>query len=198
MKIKPYFDKLQKAKEYKQFSLENPDSFMVAGFFVIDFESGSNIHQIDFYVPSKKKVAAFTLDNGVQVQMMKTLPSKKKPEKLDLNVKIDLEALAGIIRDEMHNRGISEDIKKMIAVLQTIDGKKIWNINCVLTGMELLRSKIEDESKSVLKIEKSSLMDIMKKIPTQTATMPTTAKSMKDELKKLDSIETEIKKRQSF
>ena len=178
MKIKPYFDKLQRAKEYKEFMGSNPDNFMVAGFFVIDFETGQNIHQIDFYIPSKKNVAAFTLDKGVQMQIMKLLPSKKKPEKLDLNVNIDLEALSGIIKDEMHNRGISEDIKKIIAVLQTVDGKKIWNLNCVLTGMEILRSKIEDESKTILKIEKTSLMDIMKKIPAQAAVqMPTTKKS---------------------
>ena len=61
----------------------------------------------------------------------------------------------------------SEDIKKIIAIVQNIDGKKIWSLNCVLTGMEVLKSKVEDESKSVLRIEKTSLVDIMKRMPMQ-------------------------------
>ena len=193
MKTKPYFERLQKAKEYKQFITQNPDKFLVAGFFVLDLETGTNMHQIDFYVPSKRKVAAFNIDKGIQMQMMDTM-GKKLPEKLDLNTKVDLDALTGIVKDEMHNRGISEDIKKIIAVLQTVDGKKIWNLNCVLTGMGMLRTKIEDDSKTVLKVEKINLMDIMKKMPSQAPVTPTTEKSMKDELQKLSDLETEITK----
>jgi len=165
MKIQPYVEKLNGSSECKSFLEKNPDAYVVAGFFILDFEGGENIHQIDYYVPKEKKVAAFNLDGKINVQMMKMLNTKKVPEKLDIKTKVDLDALQGILEDEMKNRGISEEIKKIIAVLQTVKGKKIWNLNCVLSGMEILRAHVEDKSKTVLKMERVSLVDIMKHIP---------------------------------
>jgi len=164
MKIAPFVNKLNASKEYKEFIGKHPDSYMVAGFFVMDFESGNSLHQLDYYVPKAKKVAGFTIEPKVSLQMMELL-NDKKPEKLEIDSKIDLEALQGILDDEMKNRGMTEDIKKIIAILQTIDGKKMWSVNCVLSGMSLLRAHIEDESKTVLKMEKSSMMDFVKKMP---------------------------------
>ena len=57
MKIQPYVTKMNNSPEYKQFIKQNSDPFLAAGFLIIDYESGNNVHQIDLYVPSKKKVA---------------------------------------------------------------------------------------------------------------------------------------------
>ena len=35
----------------------------------------------------------------------------------------------GSQEDEMKNRNITEDLKKVIAVIQTIEGKKVWILN---------------------------------------------------------------------
>jgi hypothetical protein len=67
MKIGPYVTKLNESDAYKEFRQEYKDAFLVAGFFVLDFESGQNVHQIDYYIPSIKKVAAFNLDGKVDV-----------------------------------------------------------------------------------------------------------------------------------
>jgi hypothetical protein len=211
MKIEPYFNRLNESGQYQDFAKHNKDAFMVAGFFILDFESGKNMHQIDYYVPSKKKVAAFTLDKGVQLQMM-DMVNAKMPEKLDIKTRIDLDALKGILEDEMKNRSITEDIKKIIAILQTVDGKRIWNLNCILSGMGILRAHVEDESESVLKMEKLNMMDFVKKMPADQL------KAMKDkmaqqkggkelggkadeknlaaELKKLDMVKSEIEKQE--
>ena len=164
MKIQPYVNKLESSAQFKDFQQKFNDAFLVAGFFVIDFESGNNLHQIDYYVPSKKKFAAFTLDKGVQVQLMNSM-DKKVPNKLDMNTNIDLEALHGIIEDEMKNRNITQSIKKMIAVIQNLNGKKIWNVNCVLSGMDILKVHVEDSSQTILKMEKNSMMDYIKRMP---------------------------------
>lgn len=163
MKIKPYVNKLHNSKQYKDFAKKNAGAFMMAGFFILDLESKKNIHQIDYYVPSSKKVAAFTLDKGVNMQML-SLMNSKVPEKLDIATKVDLDALYGILEDEMKNRNITDDVKKIIAVVQTIDGKKIWNLNCLLSGMGILRAHIDDDSRTVLKMEKASLLDYIKKV----------------------------------
>ena len=197
MKIKPYIDKLEQSEEYKNFKTKYPEAFLVAGFFVLDLEDGANIHQIDFYVPSEKKIAAFSLDGEIKVKLLETL-NDKVPEQLGVNTNVDLDALSGILADEMKNRGISENIRKIIAVIQNIEGKKIWNLNCVLTGMEILKSHIEDESQTVLKIEKTSILEVMKKMPAPAlmkAQAPTGSKEeIKDELEKLNKIEDELEK----
>src|SRR3989344_8986124 len=164
MKLAPYVNKLNDSTAFKDFQKSHKDAFMVAGFFVLDLETNNNINQIDYYVPSKKKVAAFTLDKRVTMQMLYLLNSKA-PEKLDIKTNIDLDQLYGILEDEMKNRNITENIKKIIAILQNIEGKKIWNLSCILSGMEILKAHVEDSSKSVLKMERTSMFDIMKKIP---------------------------------
>ncbi|MGV8131467.1 MAG: hypothetical protein ACP5N7_05210 [Candidatus Pacearchaeota archaeon] len=165
MKIQPYVQKLQASEKYKKFIQEYSESFIVAGFFVLDYETGMNVHQIDYYVPSKKQVAAFNLDGEVEVRLLDMMNKEKKPEKLDIKTKVDLDALKGILEDEMKNRNITETIKKCVAVIQMVDGKKLWVLNCVLSGMEILKAHVDDESRTVLKMEKSSMLDYVKKMP---------------------------------
>ncbi len=198
MKIKPYIDKLNASKEYSEFQKKYSDSFMIAGFFILDFETGNNIHQIDYYIPSEKKIAAFTLDKGVTLQVLEMM-GRGKPEKLDIKTEIDLDAMKGILEDEMKNRSITEEIKKIIAVIQSIDGKKVWNINCILSGMEILKAHVEDESKTILKMEKSSIMDYMKKLPVSELSklqkqQPESKEDAMEKMKKLEELEQEIEK----
>src|SRR3989344_7906751 len=199
MKIQPYVEKLNSSSAFKEFKTKYPASFMVAGFFVLDLEVKQNVHQLDYYVPSERKIAAFSLDKHVTVQLLEMV-GDKKPEELDIKTNVDLDALEGILKDEMKNRNMTEEIKKIIAVLQTVDGKKIWNLNCVLSGMEILKAHIEDNSKTVLKMEKISLMDIMKKIPNSMTGMnkqlnkDASKEDIEKEIEKLDKVEEEIEK----
>ncbi len=197
MKIQPYIQKLNISSEYKQFKEKYSDAFLVAGFFVLDFEMGQNIHQIDFYIPSKKKFAAFTLDKGVNLQILDAAIDKA-PEKLEIKTNIDLDALHGILEDEMRNRNITEEIKKIIAVIQNIKGKKIWNVNCVLSGMEILKAHIEDESETILKMEKTSFMEIMKKVPMEQIKTQMQSEQpkgdIKEEIDNLEKLEEKIQK----
>lgn len=199
MKVQPYVDKLNESPEFKDFKQKNSDAFLVAGFFILDLEFGKNIHQVDFFIPSKKKFAAFTLDGKVNVQILDTV-TDKTPEKLDIKTEIDLDALKGIIEDEMKNRNMTEEIKKIIAVVQCVKGKKIWNINSVLSGMEILKAHIEDCSQTVLKMEKTSLTDIMKKMPQMPMPGQKIEAEEKDpveaeeEIEKLNKLEKDIEK----
>lgn len=199
MKIQPYVEKLNTSKEYKDFIKKYDDAFLVAGFFVLDLEMKKNIHQIDFYIPSKKKIAAFSLDERINLQLFDAV-NEKIPEKLDIKTNIDLDALPGILEDEMKNRNITEDIKKIIAVIQNIKGRKIWDLNCILSGMDILKAHVEDESKTILKMEKTSFMDIVKKIPMQEI-MPQAEQNKEDvkvnkeeKLKQLEKLEAVIEK----
>src|SRR3989338_6609690 len=193
MKIEPYIEKLNNSSEFKEFQKKNKDAFMVAGFFILDLELGQNLSQLDFYVPSKRKIAAFTLDKQITMQLLDLINAKKEPEKLDSKTKIDLDSIHGLLEDEMKNRNITEGIKKIIAIIQNIDGKKIWNLNCILSGMSLLNAHIDDESQTILKIEKKSMMDYIQKIPSaRLRQMAASNQTPKEESK--DQIESQIKK----
>jgi len=202
MKIEPYVKKLESSPEFKEFSSKHQGAYVAAGFFVLDLESDRGVHQIDYYIPSEKKVAAFTLDDQVTVQLLDLINSKV-PEPVSLKTNIDLEALKGILEDEMKNRSITDEVKKIIAILQNIDGKRIWNLNCVLSGMGILRAHIDDETKTVLRMEKSSIMDLVKKVdPKDLEKMKAqagpsnkpTKEEVKEEIEKLDKLEEAIEK----
>ncbi len=198
MKIQPYVNKLQNSPVYKEFQQKYSDAFIVAGFFVLDFETGQKLHQIDYYLPKEKKFAAFTLDDKVVLQLLRAM-DKKMPEKLDMHTKIELDNLKGIIEDEMHNRSITQEIRKMIAVVQSIKGKKIWNVNCVLSGMDILRAHVEDDSKTILKMEKNSIMDYVKKMPQiapQAQQQGDTGEDTQKKLEQLDKLKEAIKQQQ--
>jgi len=164
MKLEPYVDKVNASLEYKQFIQKNSDAFLVAGFFILDLELGQRISQIDYYIPSQKKFAAFTLDEKINLQILNAMINRV-PERLDEKSNVDIDAIKGILEDEMKNRNITEDIKKIITVVQNIKGKKVWNVNCVLSGMDVLKAHIEDETETILGMEKTSFVDIMKKLP---------------------------------
>ena len=196
MKIQPYVEKLNTSKEYEEFQKKYNDAFLVAGFFVLDFETGQNIHQIDYYIPSDKKVAAFTLDDKVVLQIMDTM-TDKIPEKLDIQTNVDLDALKGILEDEMKNRNITEDIRKIIAVIQTIEGRKVWILNCILSGMEVLKAHVDDESETVLMMEKASVLDYIKKMPGAALAQPQQELSKEDidnQMEQLDKLKEVLKK----
>lgn len=143
------------------------------------------------------------------MQMMDMMHGAKGPEELEIKTNTDLDALQGILQDEMKNRTITEQLKKIIAILQKVDGKTLWNLNCVMSGMGILRAHVEDSSKSVLKMEKINMMDYvqkvqnpatMQKMQAQKSTAQTLQPkssekaAMEEEVKKLEILEKEIEK----
>jgi hypothetical protein len=195
MKIQPYIQKLESSEAYKKFIKDNSESFLVAGFFVLDYETGVNIHQIDYYVPSRKQVAAFNLDGDVQVRLLDMMSKDKVPQKLEIKTKIDLDAIKGILEDEMKNRSITETIRKCVAVIQMVDGKKLWVLSCVLSGMEILKAHIDDDSKTVLKMEKASILDYVKRMPPLPAQQPKLDKEqLEKQIQQLDNLKKQLQK----
>ena len=163
MKIQPYISKLNKSSKFKEFVQQNPNAYMAAGFFVLDFQENKNVHQIDYYIPNNKKMATFELDKGVDMKISEAV-NKTTPIKIDGKTKLDLDILKGIVEDEMKNRTITHKLQKIIAVLQNLNGKLIWNLNCITSDMGVIKLHIDDETHSVLKFETISLFDIVKKI----------------------------------
>jgi hypothetical protein len=165
MKFDHYLKKVIESEAFKNLKEEHPNAYLCTGFFVFDFETGKDIHQIDFALKGKK-IATFTLDNGVKM-MVSELPVKKKLPELPCEIKTDIKALKGIVEDEMKNRTITDRIKKIIALIQIIDGKRVWNLNCITDGLNVLQVHIDDDDQTILKFVKYSIMDFVKVVPKQ-------------------------------
>lgn len=164
MKIKPYLDKLNESQEFKKFASENPDAYFSAGFFVLDFQEKSNIHQIDYYMPKIKKIMTFTLDGEIEMKKQDALKEGVIPGKIEGDIKLDLDVLKGVVEDEMKNRNITHQLHKIIAVLHNLEGEKVWNLNCITSDMGIIKVHVDDKDKSVLKFEPINLFDAIKKI----------------------------------
>ena len=161
MKFKHYIKRVEKTREFKKFKKEHKDSYLCAGFFVLDLEHGKNMEQLDYYL-GNGKIATAMLDKGVKIKISEQ-PIKKKLFSLDKEVRTDLEAIPGIVHDEMINRSITEEIKKIIAIVYLSEGKVVWNLQCILNGLILLHVNVDDSNQSILMFEKFSLMDLIRK-----------------------------------
>lgn len=77
MKFEHYLKRVEESPEFKKFREEHKKAFLCAGFFVIDFEQGKHMHQIDFCIPKSKKIATFTLDEGIKFNLSPLMKGKK-------------------------------------------------------------------------------------------------------------------------
>ena len=164
MKIKPYLDKLNASKAFKEFKASNPDAYCSAGFFVLDFQTNENMHQIDYYMPEKKKIQTFILDGEEVTSKESDTSNKTIPGKMESEIKLDIDILKSIVEDAMKNRTITNKLQKIIAVVQNIEGKLVWNLNCITTDMGILKVHIDDSDHTILKFEKINLFDAVKKL----------------------------------
>lgn len=164
MNFEDSLERLEASPAFANFKKQHPDAFLCAGFFVINYEQeGNNSQQLDYSLKDKK-VFTFVLDKEITIKEAETIEGKKEslPE-LDKDIKVDIDDVEKILEEELNNRKLGNPLK-IIAVLQKNEGKQIWNLNCVLPGMELLRVHINTEDGDILKFEKKSMFDFVQKV----------------------------------
>ena len=169
MKASHYIKEVKKSQAFKDFLAESPDAYLCSLFFIRDFGGPQNETQVDFYSPAKKEIISFKIGSGHGVERIPmpkkafTITHKKfVPKQLNENIRMDLDALKPTLTDEMHNRDMTYEIEKILAVLNITDDRAIWNCTGFLKGLGLLQAHVEDKSQSVLFMEKHSLMDMIR------------------------------------
>ena len=166
MKFSHYVERVEKSEEFKKFKKENPDAFLCAGFFVLDYETARNQHHLDYYLPKKKKIATFILDDKIEIRIGEPLKAKDKKKiiVLEPESRLDLDMLKGIVEDEMKNHTVTGEINKIISVFIMMDKRKVWSLNCILSGLNIVNMHVDDASDTILKFEKVGMMDLIKKV----------------------------------
>ncbi|MEK6925822.1 MAG: hypothetical protein AABW50_00945 [Nanoarchaeota archaeon] len=167
MKPHDYLVKLKKSQTFTDFMKEDPNAYLCSLFFIRDFEEKVNDTQVDFYSPKSKKIVSFKVDKKVErVALDKKAENLKHekfvPKRINEKTNLDIDKLKDVLLDEMHNRGITDDIKKMLIIFHNLDERDVWNSTCFLRGMGLLQAHVEDKSESVLFMEKKSFFDMIR------------------------------------
>ena len=161
---------MKESKEFKEFMKEDPKAYLCSLFFTRDFIEKKNETQVDFYSPKVKMIISFKIGEGGKGiertplnKKAETLTHKKFiPKPLKEELKLDIDEIEPTLTDEMHNRGMTYTIEKILAFVSITDGEVIWNCTAFLKGLGLLLAHVEDKSNTVLYMDKKSFFDLLR------------------------------------
>jgi len=173
MNFKDLLEKVESSKQFEDFKQKHPDSELVAGFFIRDFLSNDNKSTLDYKIDSK--VLTFSSDDQGEITMKedKLIEDSCRPElkQIDKEIDVEVDELKSIAGTQALDNGIASKFSKIIAVLQKYkdqeltgnEEKQIWNLTCMLEGLIILNILIDAQSGKILKFERKSMMDLVKK-----------------------------------
>ncbi len=164
MKFKELLERVESSEEFKDFIGKYPDAELCAGFFIMDFLSNDNKETLDYKIG--EKVFTFNVkEDKIFVDEDKLVDEPGRPSlvKIDNSVNIEVDELKNIVGTRALDEGIGAKINKIIAVLQKYDEKQIWNLTCMLDGLIILNVHVDSLSGDVLKFERKSMMDLIRK-----------------------------------
>lgn len=157
--------KVEMSKDFKAFKKGNPGAYFCAAFFIIDYETSTEKKQLDYFVSSTDVMTFAINQEGTEITPAKAeLPKKEKIPAIGMQaVKLNEDQAIEIAKKESE---IGE-FTKIIAVLQNLEGKDIWNLSC-MKGLQMMRYHVSASDGKVIKKEKINLMDMMKIEPGKT------------------------------
>ena len=160
MKIRDMHDYIKNTKQFQEFINGSPDAYFGAGFFIIDFQNpNANEEQLDYYIPSTKKIASFKLSGEFKISEQLV---EKPLEEIGMDeVKLSIDDIIEIVKAEMNKKEIAQGIQKIIAVLQKINLELLWSISAILTSSDFAKIRIRDIDASIAKFEKINLMSLI-------------------------------------
>jgi hypothetical protein len=155
---------IESSEAFINFKKTNKDAKLCAGFFIIDYQQEQNQKQLD-YCLENKDIFTFVLDREISIKKAETIEGMKQelPE-LNREIRIDLDEAEKILQEKIKQEKVENKLLKIIAVLQIYEEKQIWNLNCMLEGLDILRVHIDVQTGEVIKFEKRNMMEFVKKV----------------------------------
>lgn len=159
MKAVDFLNKLEGKDFFKEFKEKYVDFYLCAFFCILnkDEKQGDKIN-IDFFVPSEKKVA-FSESPFSEISFSEHQENKEFKKLTDLKkLKIDLEDLWDEVERVKNEKKLTHNTGKIMGVL-TAD---CWNLTCFSNGLDLLRIKLNPFTKEIIETKQESLNDMIK------------------------------------
>jgi hypothetical protein len=171
MSFKKLLKDIEGSAIFKEFKINHPKAELCAGFFVLDFLGPESKQTLDY--KEGEDVYTFTLDRNHEVLIAKDkfleVPNKPILQKISKKIKLELEDLKSTVEIKLLNENIKSSLQKIIAVLQKYDNNgtnvQAWSLTCILEAMQILHIIIDADTAKIIKFEKKSLMDFIKKRP---------------------------------
>lgn len=135
---------VQKVKEFKDFKKKNPKAYLASCVVIVDGKKVGD-WQIDFYQPSKHKMATFIVKDVVEFKGEDNIFQKEKAEvkelKLD-DVKVGFDKMLKLLEDFRKKNYSGDFPNKTIIVLQTIEDYPVWNLTLLTATLKVLNVKL--------------------------------------------------------
>jgi len=171
MNFQFYVEKLKNSDNFKKFISENKDAFMASGFFIIDKQGNDkpdDKQHFDYFIPSKKKMFSFTLEDGCKMVPVDMVDSStiNKENAISLNSDFDFDFdfndIEQRIVNEMQIQKIGNKIQKLLLSLQRKNNRNFILATVFISNMGLLKATIDLEGLRIVDFEKKSFMDFLK------------------------------------
>jgi len=169
--LKRTFEIITNSEEFKKFEKEYPEAELCTGFFVMDFFGNDNKKSLDYKIG--ERVFSFVVNELEKIKMYEDklvkVENKEFPklEVITPNIKVDLDKITEIAMAKTLENKISAKFSKIIAVLQKYKHNEkdiqAWNLTCMLEGLIIIHAMIDSDSGEVIKFERKSMMDLIKK-----------------------------------
>jgi hypothetical protein len=160
MNLQFYIEKLKSSEEFKNFIKENSDAFLCSGFFSIDKQNKDNQYHLDFFVPSKKKIFSFQLENTIKKIPIESLDGQVL-YKLNENLDFNFEEIDRIIYEKMKKENIKNKIQKIIFSLQKVNDRDYLIGTVFISGLGIIKVNLDLENKKITDFEKKSFFDML-------------------------------------
>ena len=156
MKVKDLLTELKETSFYKEFLEENKDAFFSAGFFIIDLEKKSETLQLDFFIKSRKKVAAFEFPwKNPKIHDDKI--ESMEPQDLN-NLAFDIDDLEEKANESIKAHNGVLNPTKIIAIIKGNE----WNLTCMDNSLGIIGIKYNSITGEETSYNSDSLMNIVK------------------------------------
>ncbi len=149
--FKEAFKLLKNSDEFKEWKGKNPETYLSYAMYVVEDEDDN--WKIGYYHKEHNKVISFDVGEKIKVEPEdKVLKEKNKTVgKIDAGkVKHDLSDAVTTAVNLQKEEYATEAPKKIIAILQTLEGEQVWNITFFTQSFNTLNFKIRSESLRVI------------------------------------------------
>ena len=162
MDLQFYLEKLLFSSEFLDFKKENSGAYFCSGFFSIDKKGKDNKIHLDYFIPELNKVFSFDLVEKVQKIPIENYEDGFVPEKIRDNLNFDFLEVEKMIEESMRENKVNKKIEKFLFSLQSKNGKNYLVGTVFVSGLGMIKIKINLDERKVEEFEKKSFFDMLK------------------------------------
>jgi len=161
MNLQFYLEKLFASESFQNFVKEKTDAYFCSGFFCVDKKGKDNKTHIDYYVPSEDKIFSFQLESKIEPMPVDVI-EKETPEKIPDNLDFNFNEIENIIKEKMQVEKINNKIEKVLLSLQRVDKKDFLVGTIFISGLGMIKVKVDLDKIEITEFEKKSFFDMVK------------------------------------